>query len=153
MNLISQLSKDVYWKLLNTEDALAAGNYPASGSYIDVSGFSSFGFFLFGGALDSALTLTVYQDTSATQTADIKVITSATETFAGDDDDKWCAIEVETAKLDSNSDFRYVTLTVAGATGSNDYGAIVFFGIPAVKPPTQPTTGGPITGAPVLVNG
>lgn len=122
-------------QLLNTEDALADANYPASGSYIDMSPFTR-GVFLVGmGAMDGTPTMAVYQDKSATQTASIKALSGATVTLAGTDDDTWHAVEFECRKLDGANDFRYVTLTIS-STGT-DYGAIFFIGIPDEKPVTQ----------------
>ena len=124
-------------KLLNTEDALSVAEYPASGSYIDVSGFERFAFLVGAGALDTATTLQVHQATANNGTP--KDITGATLTIAADGDDKWYLIEVQTNKLDLNNDYRYVTLDVTGPTG-NDYGCILFFGLnPGSKPVTQPT--------------
>lgn len=150
LHLISNLPEDVYLKLLNTEDALAAANYPASGGYIDVKQFVKFGFIFLAGALDSATTIKVRQDTAATETA-IKDVSGATLTVGATGDDKWYAIEVETRKLDISNGFHFVTLNVAGPTG-DDYGAILFYGIPDQKPVTQPTgTGG--EGSTVIVAG
>lgn len=139
MFLIANLFEDLYWKLLNTEDAIADGNYPVSTAYIDVSGFERFGFLIAAGALDTQMVFQVKQDTSATETASIKNITGATVTIAANGDDKYYWIEVETRKLDINNSFKYVTLNQAGAAGGNDYAAILFYGVPAIKPATQPT--------------
>lgn len=138
MHLISNLPEDIYLKLLNTEDALSVANYPLSTGYIDVSQFEKFGFLILAGALDSATTCQVKQDTSATETASIKNVTGAVVIVPADGDDKWYAIEVETRKLDVDNDFHYVTLAVSGPTG-NDYAAILFYGIPREMPVTQPT--------------
>jgi hypothetical protein len=119
--------------------AIAAGNFPASTAYIDVSNFTHFCFKIFAGTLDTALVCQVKQDTSATETASIKDVTGATLTVGTGDDNEWMIIEVEVAKLDINNNFRYVTLAVGGAAGSNDYLCIVFEGW-AVRhvPVTQP---------------
>lgn len=133
--------KDVYILGLNMpDDALVAGNYPASTAYIDVSGFERFAFLAFFGALDTETTLQVRQDTSATQTANIKDVTGALITVAATGDDRWYLIEVQQNQLDSNNDFRYVTLAVGGAAGANDTACIFFFGVPTGRHPvTQPT--------------
>jgi hypothetical protein len=131
----------IYTLQLNVEDALVEQNYPASGSYIDVTEFTHFGFLIQVGALDSALTPQIYQDTSATETASIKVITGAAESIAATDDDETFFIECESARLDIANSFRYVTLNMAGAAGANDYGAVTFVGWNAREQPvTQPTT-------------
>lgn len=116
---------------------LADANYPASGSYIDVSRFESFVFLV---GLDTVVTpdFAVYQDTSATQTASIKAVTGAAKTdVVTTDDGKWFSIEVETARLDIANNFRFVTLQVSG-TGGADNANIWFLGrLPRQRPPTQ----------------
>jgi len=87
----------------------------------------------------------VKQDTSATETADIKDLTSATETIAADDDDQVFLVEFATEALDSGSNFHYVTLDVSGVAGANDYGSVFFFGwnaktLPVTQPSTFPAT-------------
>lgn len=116
--------------------ALVDGDFPASGSYIDVSNFTHFAFLVAAGTLDSELTLQVQQAEAADgSTANI---TSATATIAADDDNQWGVIEVEVAKLNLATD-RYVTLDVAGAAGGNDYACIFFIGWNARHAPvTQP---------------
>jgi hypothetical protein len=131
---------EIYTKQLNVETALAAANYPLSGSYIDVSAFERFSILIHAGALDTACTFQVYQDTSATQTADIKVITSATRTVGTGDDNEDFIIEVGTDQLDTANGFKFVTVTVTGPTG-NDYASFEFYGYAArTKPVTQPAT-------------
>lgn len=110
----------------NFNTGLVDGKFPASGSFENVSDYTHFAFAIFLGTLDSALTAQVQQDTSATQTGSIKAITGAVATLAATDDDKWATIEVETAKLDIQNSFHFVTLDITGAAGGNDYAAIVF---------------------------
>lgn len=112
----------------NLTTAIADGNFPASVSYIDVMNFTHFAFIITAGALDSALTAQVRQDTSATETASIKDITGAVVVVGATDDNKWMVIEVEVAKLDIANGFRYVTLAVSGQAGSNDALHIQFMG-------------------------
>lgn len=117
-----------YCLQLNTEVAISTANYPTSTSYIDVSGYRRFGFLIGVGALDSAMTFQVKQDTSATETASIKNITGATVTTgtsgAGGDNYTYF-IECDASALDENNAFRYVTLAASGASG-NDYASIFF---------------------------
>jgi len=135
------LYENLYIKQLNVEDAITESNYPVSGSYIDVTNFTHFAFVILAGGLTSELTFQVYQDTSATETASIKVVTGATETIAATGDDKTYSIEVAVENLDIANSFRYVTLTSTGAAGSDDYGAIFFVGWNARhQPVTQPST-------------
>lgn len=123
----------------NFNTAIVDGDFPASGSYIDVSEFTHFAFLVKVGTLNSALTLQVQQDTSATATASIKNVTGATLTVAADDDNELKSIEVEAARLDVANNFRYVTLDVTGAAGGDDYLDILFLGWDARRQPvTQP---------------
>ncbi len=118
--------------------AITDGNFPASGSYIEVGEFQHFAYLVKYGTLDSALTAQVRQDTSATETASIKDITSAVITIGATDDGKWATIEVETARLDSNNLFHFVTLAVSGAAGANDFLDLAFLGWGArTRPVTQ----------------
>ena len=104
--------------------AISDGDFPASGSYIDVSGYTHFAFMVNAGSLDSALTLQVQEHDSATGTA--TSVSSATATVGATDDDYLYLIEVEVAKLSLNHHF--VTLDVSGEAGSNEYLAIFFIG-------------------------
>lgn len=118
--------------------AIVDGNFPASGSYIEVGEFQEFAYLVKYGTLDSELTAQVRQDTSATETASIKDITSAVITIAAGDDGKWATIDVETARLDGNNLFHFVTLAVSGAGGANDFLDIAFLGWGArTRPVTQ----------------
>lgn len=127
----------VYVQKVNSfNTAIEVGEFPASGSYIDVSGFERFVFLILAGTLDTALVCQVQQATAVNGTA--KDITGATVTVGASDDNKWHSIEVQTAKLDANNDYRYVTLDITGAAGSNDYLCIVFLGFyPGEQPVTQ----------------
>lgn len=138
----NNLYQNCYIEQLNVEDALVAQAYPASGSYIDVSRFTHFAFLIQVGALDTAITAAqVYQDTSATETASVKVITGKTVAIAADDDDQTFSVEVAVEELDIGNSFRYVTLKLTGPAGANDYGAITFLGWNVREAPiTQPST-------------
>jgi hypothetical protein len=145
------MDKDVFIKQLNIEDALVdAALYPASTSFIDVADYDRFAFLVGAGALDSATTLQVQQDTSATATAGLKDVTGATLTISATGDDKWYLIEVDTSMLDSNNGFRYVTLEVTGPATVNDFGAIFFLGFGAGE---RPVTQGADKGAAVFIGG
>lgn len=128
-------SEATYIQQLNVEDALAAAEYPASGSYIDVSKFEKFAFLIMAGALDSVLTCQVQQAATINGTA--KDITGAVVTIAADGDDKWYMVEVQVDELDSNNDYNFVTLDITGPAGANDYAAIVFLGFGGSKPADQ----------------
>ena len=134
----NNLYENVYvQKANNFNTAIADGDFPASGSYIDVSDFTHFAFLILVGTLDSALVCKVQQATAADgATSDVS---GATLTVAADDDNEWKSIEVEAAKLNIANDYHFVTLDVAGAAGSNDYLCIVFQGWNARHAPvTQP---------------
>lgn len=124
----------------NPETAIAdATYYPASGSFIDVSGYSRFGFLIHPGALDSALTFQVRQDTSATVTGAVKALTGALASVAATDDNKYFFVEVNTNQLDGAGGFRFVTLYATGAAAGDDFAALFFFAWASrLGPVTQP---------------
>lgn len=147
MDLINILLQEaVTFQLLEAGDtALVDGNLPVSTAYIDVSGYHRFGFIVWAGALTSAVTAQVKQDTSATETASIKNITDAAKVIAATDDNKFCIIEVDAAKMDINNGFDHVTLALSGGAGGDDYIGAMFFGIgkkvPVTNGATQITSG------------
>jgi hypothetical protein len=117
-----------------------AERLPASGSFIDMEGISH-GVFLIGvGTLNSATTVSVYQDTSATETASIKALTSASQIIGATDDNKWLTIEFSAEDLDLANDFRYVTIVVANAAGGDDYACIFFLGFKNRESPVTQET-------------
>lgn len=125
----------------NMGTAIVDGVFPASGSFFDAADYPWIMFIVRVGTLDSVLTLQVHQDTSATQTASVKDITGATLTVAADDDNELKVIEVQASQLDIANAFRYVTLDITGAAGSNDFLDIMVVGRHARhKPVTQPAT-------------
>jgi hypothetical protein len=129
-------SEAVLIQQLNVEDAVAVQSYPASAAFIDVSGYERFSFLVQAGALDTALTFQVQQ--AAAINGSPKDVTGAVAVVAATDDDKWALIEVQTARLDINNDYHFVTLKATGASGGNDYAAITFFGVnPGSKKVTQ----------------
>jgi len=129
--MIKTFTEQVYAKTCNNfNTALADGSFPSSGSYIDVSDFERFVFLVRAGTLDSALTIKVQQAAAINGTP--QDITGATTTIAtsGDTgDNSLHMIEVETRKLDLNNGYKFATLTVSGAAGSNDYIDAIFLGI------------------------
>lgn len=137
--LNSNFKDSVYVAKLN-EFMTAIGDgtsYPASGSYIDVKGYSRIAFLILAGTLDTALVFKVQQATAADGT--LKDVSGATTTVGATDDNKFHIIELLTDNLDVASNYRYVTLTSTGAAGGNDYAALVFLGLaPDTEPVTQP---------------
>lgn len=135
MNFNQLLSEVMLIKQLNVEAVIAAGAYPASGSYIDVSKFERFAFLVQAGATAHSQTWKVQQATANNGT--LKDVTDATVTVSATGDDKWYLIEVQTNHLDINNGYKFVTLTnVSGTTG--DYAAVTFLGLnPGYAPVTQ----------------
>lgn len=135
MNFNQLFSEVTLIKQLNVEDVLAAGAYPASGSYIDVSKYERFAFLVMAGGTTNAQTWKVQQATANNGT--LKDVTDATVSIGTSGDDKWYLIEVQTSKLDINNGYKFVALTnVSGTTG--DYAAVVFLGLnPGYAPVTQ----------------
>lgn len=133
---------EVYCLKCNSFNTAVAANdrLPASGSFIDMQSFDH-GVFLIGvGTLNTAATLAVYQDTSATETGSIKAVTSASQAVADTDDNKWLTIEFNANQLDRANSFRYVTLTASAGAGSDDYYCVFFLGFKArEKPVTKPS--------------
>lgn len=141
--MIKTFTEQVYAKTCNNfNTAIADGDFPASGSYIDVSDFERFVFVVRAGTLNSALTVQVKQ--AATISGTPKNVTGAVTTVAasGDTgDNSLHFIEVETRRLDLNNGYNYVTLGLVGAAGSDDYLDIVFLGInPHQAPVVLPST-------------
>lgn len=130
---------EVYCVKCNSFNTAVAGadRLPASGSFIDMAGFDH-GVFLVGiGTEDTAATFQVYQDTSATETGSIKVVTSASQLIPDNADNKWFTIEFNASQLDQDQDFRYVTLVPDQGAGGNDYYCVFFLGFGAAKMPVS----------------
>lgn len=135
MNVNQLFSEVTLIKQLNVEAVLAAGAYPASGSYIDVSKYERFAFLVQAGVTAHAQTWQVQQATANNGT--LKDVTNAVVSVAADGDSKWYLIEVQTAELDINNSYKYVTLLNASGT-TGDYAAVTFLGLnPGYAPVTQ----------------
>lgn len=119
-------SEQVVIQQINSADVvLAAGAYPASASYIDVSRFDRFAFLVQLGTTAHAQTWQVQQATAANGT--LKDVTGALASSGAGDDGKWYLIEVDASHLDVNNSYKYVTLlNTSGTTG--DYAQITFLG-------------------------
>lgn len=119
--------------------AIVDGNFPATTLFEDTTEYVHFRFYIKAGVLDSAMTCQVMQDTSATVTAGIKVVTDAVVVVGATQDGQQFMIEVETARLDIQNDFRFVTLAISGAATGDDFLSIDFEGgIARRAPVTQP---------------
>ncbi|MCL4296155.1 MAG: hypothetical protein KJ077_10525 [Anaerolineae bacterium] len=127
-------------RLIDKPDtALVTGQYPASGSYIDVSAYERFHVLIHLGSIADALTFKVKQAAAANGAlADIDT-TDCQHTIAADDDGEYVAFTVETRKLDINNGKFFVTLDVSGVSGNN-YAEMVLLGMPNHLPVTQDPT-------------
>lgn len=132
------LSKNVKYELANNfNTAIADGSFPASASFYDVADYAWFYFIVKAGTLDSALTCQVQQ--AATASGSLTDITGAVDIVGTGDDDKLFVIGVEVKVMTQGQ--RFVTLTISGAAGSNDYLDILFVGVrPDHAPVTQEST-------------
>lgn len=142
MNAGFQFENEVYCLKANSFNTaiVAASRYPASASFIDMQGINHGVFLIGAGTLDTAANWQVYQDTSATETSDIKVLTGAVVAELDTDDNKWFTVEFDAEALDRANGFRYVTIVPSAGTGSNDYACVFFLGFGNKKTPvTQPT--------------
>lgn len=107
------------------EDALSAGNYPASSSYVDVSGYEKVDIIIRMGAVHNSDTpsFTVKQAPATDGTTATISTANCVHTAAGTDDDEMVTFHIETAKLTADSHF----LTVKVASVANgSYGDILY---------------------------
>lgn len=132
------LSEATKIRVLNKGGALSVAKYPASGSFLKVSGLRRVVLLGIVNAVDSELTIKLQQAVTVNGTP--KDITGATITIpATTANGKIFFIEVECNRLDINNDYKYVTVDVAGAAGSNDTVTLLLFEIDGSKVPvTQP---------------
>lgn len=121
------------------EDALSAGNYPASGSYIDVSDCERVHCLVHLGAIDAGDTpnLHLKASDSVSGTVDTVSSTALSKEVAADDDDEYVSFTVEVRKLPL--DHHFVTMVVADVTNGS-YADIVYFLEDRSLPVTQSTT-------------
>ena len=113
-------------KQINSADVvLAAGAYPASGSYIDVSGLHRIAFLIAPGTLGAQQTWQVQQAT--TNNGTLKDVTGAVVIVAANGDGKPCVLEVGVDKLDINGGYKFVTLLNTGGAAGN-YTSLIFLG-------------------------
>lgn len=121
--------------------AMVVAKYPLSGSFIPLEPYPWHVFVVTVGTLDSALTLQLQQDTSATQTASIKNVTGAVLSIGATDDADVFVLEIEAMSIIDLTGFTHITLDVTGPAGANDFLSIVHYGCHAkIKPVTQPAT-------------
>lgn len=123
------------------EDQLVAANYPASGSYIDVSGVERFHVLIHLGAVhdSDAPTFEIKQTNAINGTLKEIDATHCKFTGTGTSDDQLVMMTIETDKLDINNGYRYVTCVVGGVTNGS-YGDILFLLPLTSEPVTQDAT-------------
>ncbi len=119
------------------DTALSDGNFPTSGSYIDVSKCERFHVVVSLGSLDSVITFTIKEADSLTGILDTIDATYAAHTIAADDDGEFVVFTIEVDKL--SVDHHFVSCVVSGSAGSNDYAEIFFLLPETTQPVTQDT--------------
>lgn len=137
--IYTNLLQNVYVQPLLTGGAVVAATYyPASTAFFDCARYEKIGVLaVIGATFNSATTLQLRQDKSATATAALKDVTNAVITIAGAGmPGKFFYMEVRTDQLDINNGFRYVTLLATGPAGGDDLATILLFGINPDKIPT-----------------
>lgn len=121
----------------NPSTALTNADYPASGSYIDVSAFETFTVIVrLGTVADTVVFKPQVADAVDGTPADID--SSLNHTIAADDDGEWIMWHIETRKLDTDSHF--FTVDVSGNSGSN-YADMFLLGDEYPSKPVTQTTG------------
>lgn len=108
------------------EDLLAAGNYPASGSYIDVTGYTHAACLIHCGAIHNsdAPSFELKQADAADGTLDTINATYAKVTLAGTDDDEFVLIQLDLAVL--AADHHFLSCVVGGTVTNGSYADIVW---------------------------
>lgn len=121
------------------EDALSAGNYPASASYIDVTGYEWVNVIVHLGAIDASDTpgLELKQADAVDGTLDVIDATNCVHECAADDDDEIVTFYLETANL--ATDHHFISLVVADVTNGS-YADILFILGGARRQPVTQTT-------------
>ena len=134
--------KDMYIVAGQTspEDALSTAEYPASGSFIDVTGYEWANVVVHLGAVHGSDTPTfkIQQSDSISGTMDTISTTLCKKVAAGSDDDQVIVFYLELANL--AEDHHFITCDVS-AVSNGSYGDIMFYlGGARSKPVTQSTT-------------
>lgn len=119
------------------EDAISAGSYPASGSFIDVSNVRRVHCLIELGAIN-ALDAPVFTIQAASANNGTLATVDATNlaiTLAGSDDDKFVSFSFPVSLLPTDSHF--VTVTASGTLANGTQASIVWFLEDAETPVTQ----------------
>jgi len=141
MGRSGEIFADTY-KIVNgqslPETVLSSAAYPASGSYIDVSGCERFHCLVHWGTIAGGDTpvATLKEADAADGTLDTIDATYAAHTGANNDDGEWVSFTVEVDQL--STDHHFVSCVLSGISGST-YGEI-FFLLPLLSLPVTQTT-------------
>lgn len=121
------------------EDALAAGNYPASGSYVDVSNFRWVNVVVHLGAIHASdvPVFEVKQTDAVDGTLDTLSATYCKKTCLHTDDDQAIVFAIDTEAL--AVDHHFLSTVVSGVTNGS-YGDIVYYLCGPKKAPVTQTT-------------
>jgi len=134
-------SKDV--KLMagqtSPEDSLSTAEYPASGSFIDVTGFEWVNVVVHLGAIDSGDTpvFKLQQSDSVSGTMDTIDTANCVKTCAHNDDDQALMFYLETSQL--AADHHFITVDVSGVSNASFGDIIYLLGGARDRPVTQAT--------------
>jgi len=124
------------------ESQITAGNYPASGSYVDISGCERFHVLIHLGTVhnNDAPTFEVKQATAPNGTLKTISETHCKWTGTGASDNNLVLLTIETDKLDINNGYRYVTVVAGGTLTNGTYADILYLLPLTSEPVTQLTT-------------
>lgn len=109
----------------NAETALSDGAYPASGSYVDVSGYEAVDIVIHLGTLANTVSFTVKQADANDGSLDTISTANCVHTVAANDDGEFVTFHIETQTLAADHHFLAVSVGSAGTTA--DYADINFF--------------------------
>ena len=121
------------------EDSLSTAEYPASGSFVDVSGYDTVDIVVHLGEIHGSDTpiFKIQQSDSVSGTMDTIDTTNCKKTCAGTDDDQALMFHLEVAQL--ATDHHFITVDVSGVSNGS-YGDILYFLHGKSLPVTQDTT-------------
>uniref|UniRef100_A0A6M3KPN4 Uncharacterized protein n=1 Tax=viral metagenome TaxID=1070528 RepID=A0A6M3KPN4_9ZZZZ len=136
-----EFSKDMLIKAGQTspEDALATAEYPASASFIDVTGYEWVNVIVHLGAINASDTPTfkIQQSDSISGTMDTIDTVNCKKVAAHTDDDQVLAFYLETANL--ATDHHFITCDVSGVANASYADIMFYLGGTRHKPVTQAT--------------
>lgn len=120
------------------EDALAAGNYPASGSYVDLANYRGVNVVIHLGAIHAsdAPVFELKQADANDGTLDTLDATNCKKTCLATDDDQVIIFYVDVEAL--AADHSFLSTVVSGVTNGS-YADILYFGVGPRKAPVTQT--------------